>query len=150
MVIRGTGEKMNDREKFDRLSELMQDDDFARGLYEQQTPEDAQSYFAKNGIELSLDEVKAIGKVAAETIEKVRSGEMDADKAMKATSGELTEDELEAVAGGFIVTFSLVACGYVVSGWALAALAASSAVVTGGTIAVAKNWDAVTEWFESW
>lgn len=141
---------MSERERSDRLSALMKDEDFTKGLLEQNTPEEVQAYFEKHGLEFTVDEVKSIGQIAGDTIRKVRDGELDPEQVMKAANGELTEDELEEVAGGFIVTFSIVGCAYAVSVWGLVGVGVTSAAVVGGTAAVIDNWDSVCDFFASW
>ena len=125
----------DNRKKFE---ELMKDPEFARKFLTQKTPEDAQEFLEKNGVEATVDEIKKVGEILA----KVRSGEMSAEQVAKAADGELSEEELEQVAGGFLIVSSAVGC-YVISNAALAWIGVGSAVAVGGGIAAAENWDTV-------
>ncbi len=73
-------------EKEKMISEAMKDVEFAKKIIEIQSPEEMQKAFAKKEIELSLEEAQAI----ISTIKKLAKSE----------SGELSEDDLEGVAGG--------------------------------------------------
>ena len=70
-----------------KFQKLMADKAFVEGLAQQVQPEDAQAYFAANGVDFTLEEIKAMGK-AISLRAKQQHGE------------ELTEDELAEVSGG--------------------------------------------------
>lgn len=69
----------------EKMSALIKDEEFVKKLMECEEPEAAQALFAQNGVELSLEEIKTIGK--------------GIDMALS-DSEELDEDALDAVAGG--------------------------------------------------
>ena len=73
-------------EKEKMISEAMKDVEFAKKIIGIQSPEEMQKAFATKEIELSLEEAQAI----ISTIKKLAKNE----------SGELSEDDLEGVAGG--------------------------------------------------
>ena len=74
-----------------KLEEAMRDEAFVAMLGEAVTPEEAQKLFASKGIEFSLEEVKAIAKSLQ----------------VKAENSELSEDDLEAVSGGYFSTIAI-------------------------------------------
>lgn len=67
------------------ITELLKDKDLLNELLDNKTAEDAQAYLAGKGVEMSIDEVKALGK----KIYAAAGGE-----------GKLSEEELAEVAGG--------------------------------------------------
>lgn len=67
------------------ITELLKDKDLLNELLDNKTAEDAQAYLAGKGVEMSIDEVKALGKKIYAAVE----GE-----------GKLSEEELAEVAGG--------------------------------------------------
>lgn len=69
----------------EKIKELVEDQEFVKKLLSCEEPEQVQKLFADNGVEISLEDVKALGKALA---------------AMAESDGELSEDDLEAVAGG--------------------------------------------------
>ena len=72
-----------------KVEEVMKDQAFVEQLFAAETHEAAQALFAARGVEFTLEEVKQIGaglKAAAEA------------------NGELSADDLEAVAGGIALT----------------------------------------------
>ena len=79
----------NYEKKFD---EAFADQAFAEKVLAMTEPEDVQKAFAEKGIELTLEDVKAIGKKLSETAD-----------------GELNEDALEDVAGGVITGITVAA-----------------------------------------
>ena len=84
---------MDEREE--KLKELLKDEFFAKELSTKIEAEDAQKYFAEHGVDFTMDEMKAMGKALNLAAEK---------------GGELSEDELEQVSGGFggiLIVFSL-------------------------------------------
>ncbi len=86
----------NERET--KFQKLMADKAFVEGLAQQVQPEDAQAYFAANGVDFTLEEIKALGK-AISLRAKQQRGE------------ELTEDELAEVSGGSWVEWASVGVG---------------------------------------
>lgn len=85
-----TTERMHEIEML--LSEAFEDGEFLEELSALETPEEAQSKLREKGVNLTLDEVKQIPKMMA---------------AVSAGTGELSEDDLEDVAGGVIVSVAL-------------------------------------------
>ena len=118
------------------LEEKLRDESFVKELLTKETAEDAQAFFEANGIELTIDEVKAAGEI----LSKVASGEIAAEDIEKMANGELSEDELAEVAGGLIVTTGMIIAACVVGG----------IVGTGGTITAIHFRDEIIGWFRSW
>lgn len=65
------------------IKEVLSDTDFANFLLEMETPEEVQTALKDKGIDLTLADISAIQNILTEQAE-----------------GELSEDELENVAGG--------------------------------------------------
>ncbi len=80
-----TEKNLTDSERSEKLQALLSDKTFAEGLAGKKEPEDAQKYFAENGLELSHEEIMGLGKMLNQ---------------LSAKNGELSEDELADVAGG--------------------------------------------------
>ena len=85
-------------ERQSKFIELMKDEAFAKEFFGQKTPEEAQAFLEKSGVDLSTDEIRATQDIIA----KVQSGEISKEQLQKAEDGELSEEELENVAGGTI------------------------------------------------
>ncbi len=75
-------------EKAQKLQEIFQDEEFNKTLFAMETSEEVQAALKERGLELTIDEIKAI----AEAIKA-------------AQEGELTEDNLEDVAGGSVKVY---------------------------------------------
>ena len=69
----------------EKITELMAREGFAEKILECEEPEQVQALFAAEGVELSLEDVKNIGRALATAT---------------AEGDELDEDSLDAVAGG--------------------------------------------------
>ncbi|MDR3332261.1 MAG: hypothetical protein LBT08_06500 [Synergistaceae bacterium] len=69
-----------------KAKEIFSDEAFVTSLLKLETAEEAQKALKARGLEVSLEEVKAIGDVLEKAAEN---------------GGKLSEDELENVAGGF-------------------------------------------------
>lgn len=82
------------------IQSLFSNEKFVKELLTKQTAEEAQDFICENGYNISLEEVKMIG----EGLRRLSSGELSLDYLNKAVNGELSEDELEDVAGGFALS----------------------------------------------
>ena len=97
-----------------RIKEVFSDEAFVKQLLEQETPEAVQAMLEEKEIDFSIDEILKI----RDLFEKQANGELNVE--------ELSEDDLEDVAGGIVI------CGlYIV----LASVAAVSVVAASGAIA---------------
>ena len=81
----------------EKLQEVLSDEAFAKELLQMEKPEDVQVALEKKDIDLTLDEIRQIG----EYMNKVQNGEISQEQVQSMVDGELSEDELEEVAGGF-------------------------------------------------
>lgn len=81
-----TEKNLTDSERSEKLQALLSDKTFAEGLAGKKEPEDAQKYFAENGLELSHEEIMGLGKAL---------NQLSARKDV-----ELSDEELADVAGG--------------------------------------------------
>lgn len=96
-----------------RLQELLADKAFSKKLLAMEKPENVQEALEEKGVELSLDEVRHIGKV----VQKVQAGEISQEQLEAIADGELSEDELVEVAGGSIIgTIAAVICSAIFLG----------------------------------
>ncbi len=78
----------------ERIKELFSDEAFVNSILEMETPEEVQKALAEKGIDLTIDEICTI------------------QKSLSQSDGELSEDDLENVAGGSIIaTLIIVAAG---------------------------------------
>ncbi|MGN0585464.1 MAG: hypothetical protein ACI4JD_08420 [Ruminococcus sp.] len=82
-------------ERFVKASELLGREDFAEKLKLVESPEDVQKLFADNGVELSLEDIE---NMAMESMKNADDGEID-------------EDDLDNVSGGFVTTACFVIGG---------------------------------------
>jgi bacteriocin propeptide, TIGR03798 family len=118
------GMKMT-REEAAKFIEKINDEAFIDGLLETKDVETAQKYIQDAGIEITADEVK----VFAQILHGLASGEIDGEELKKEidifnkqdNGEELSEDELEIVAGGCLgsiiaLTSAIVVTGVVVVG----------------------------------
>ena len=96
----------------EKVLEILKDQGFAKKILEMQKPEQVQTAFKEKGLDISIDEVEAIGSILNKMIEK------------KTTN--LSEDDLKEIAGGDIELGSL---GDLGKGFARGALGLSAAIV---------------------
>ena len=71
----------------EKLSKLLNDEDFLKKILPMKTPEEVQAEFKKEGLELSIEEIEALGKAINAAAKKGKP---------------LSEDELENVSGGML------------------------------------------------
>lgn len=100
----------------EKIKALMEQEGFVEKMLACEEPEDVQKLFGDNGVELSLEDVKAIGKAL--------------DR-MDAQSGELAEEDLQEVAGGVAISSVIIGTIATIVGTAGAAVGFG---VTGGAI----------------
>ncbi len=70
-----------------KIADALKDDDFINDILEMQTSEEVKEAFAEKGIDISISEVKTIGAIINEMVEK--------------DTTDLSEEDLEAISGGF-------------------------------------------------
>lgn len=75
-----------------KLKELLTDEDFAKKILAMEEPQDVQQAFRNEGLELSIQEIKIMGKAFASAAE----------------GKELSEEDLDSVAGGTAVVFGVI------------------------------------------
>ena len=78
----------------EKLEQIIAEEGFAERLVACETAEEAQALFAEKGIELTLDDIKAISNGLANNFDE---------------SDELDEDSLDGVAGGAMIRQSALA-----------------------------------------
>lgn len=123
-------------DKAGKLQELLRNEDFVKELLTKEDPEDVQALFEDSGLELSMDEVRAIGDV----FDRAANGEITAEQIEKAANGELSEEELSQVAGGEVI----IGVGTVIAICVIGVLGLE------GSYLISENWDRVKRWFRRW
>ena len=78
----------------ERIKEVFSDEAFVKELFSKETPEEAQELLAEKDIDVSIEELVKLKDIIVAKLQTAESGE----------SAELTEEELEDVAGGVIPT----------------------------------------------
>ena len=78
----------------ERIKEVFSDEAFVKELLSRETPEEAQELLAEKDIDVSIEELVKLKDLIIAKLQAAESGE----------SAELTEEELENVAGGVIPT----------------------------------------------
>ena len=74
----------------ERIKEIFSDEEFVVELLGLENPEDAQALLKTKGIDLELDQVRKMGEIINKQLNAVTTEE-----------GEISEEELEDVAGGW-------------------------------------------------
>ncbi|HBA46890.1 MAG TPA: hypothetical protein DCZ91_03630 [Lachnospiraceae bacterium] len=98
------------------VKEVLSNQEVAEEFFSKETPEEAQAFLQERGVEISLDEIKEIGAA----LEKMQDG-------------ELSEDDLENVAGGGVIRDAY-----------------DDIVSIGKEIFTRRNMDKVKRWFRRW
>lgn len=78
-----------------KFAEVFADKEFAEKVLALTEPEDVQKAFAEKGIDLSIEDVKAIGRMLAEN----QDGELSEDALMDVAGGSITGVTVAAVIG---------------------------------------------------
>lgn len=98
------------------VKEVLSNQEVAEEFFSKETPEEAQAFLQERGVEISLDEIKEIGAA----LEKMQDG-------------ELSEDDLENVAGGGVIRDAY-----------------DDIISIGKEIFTRRNMDKVKRWFRRW
>ena len=91
----------------ENLTKVFSDEAFLKELLAAESAEAAQKMLEDKGVNMSVDEINQLGEYAG----KVISGEITAEDIQNQESDELSEDDLENVAGGFAITAACIAVG---------------------------------------
>ena len=88
----------------EKVNEVFSDQQFVTSLFAMETVAEVQAALKEHGIDLTEQEILSIQNM----LSKVESGEISADQmellAKKTMDGELSDESLEQVAGGFVIT----------------------------------------------
>ena len=76
----------------ERMKEIFADEEFVKKFFGKENPEEAQALLAEKDIDVSIEELVAIKDIIVKKMQSEENGE----------SAELTEEELEDVAGGYL------------------------------------------------
>lgn len=123
----------------EKMKEAFSDEAFVKSLFELETATEVQTALQKKGIDLTEEEILAV----RELLIKLEGGEITAEQleslARRSEDGELSDEALEQVAGGFVVT-SMAA----LTAWFVGSVVVGTAVATGTgvgiTFAVRQRW----------
>ena len=83
----------NDTVRAEKLRDLMNDKDFVQELAKTPKAEDVKKLFAERGLVLTEDEIQDLGRIFKACVQKAQEN-----------GGELSEEDLAQVSGGFILT----------------------------------------------
>ena len=87
----------------ERMKEVLADEAFVKELFTLETAQEVQEALSQKGVELTVEDIELI----ADLLNRYQAGELTGkeEKAIKAAQsfkdGELSDEELEEVAGGF-------------------------------------------------
>ncbi|MDO4731006.1 MAG: class IIb bacteriocin, lactobin A/cerein 7B family [Clostridia bacterium] len=102
-----------------KIKEVFSDEVFVKSLFEMETVAEVQTALKEKGIEMTEDEILSV----RDLIGKMGSGEINSDQlqnwSAQTETGELSEEELENVAGGLglaAIVVSAIIIGIVGSG----------------------------------
>ncbi|MDO4731008.1 MAG: Nif11-like leader peptide family natural product precursor [Clostridia bacterium] len=88
----------------EKIKEVFSDEIFVGSLFSMDTAAEVQAALKEKGIEMTEDEILSVRDLLC----KVESGEIDSEQLQNWSSqtetGELSEEELEAVAGGVVLS----------------------------------------------
>ena len=106
-----------------KIESLLKNEEFMKKILPMQTPEEVQAEFKKEGVELSIEEIEALGSIINKYLEK--------------GGKPLSEDELENIAGGHDCSVQLAIVMGVELGVVGGVIAAGAAAI-GGTVMLGK------------
>ena len=99
---------MNDNEKIAKVKEIFADKDFVAKVLAMETAEEVQAAVKAQGVELTIEEIEA---TKAELVNQLENKDSD----------EVSDEQLENVAGGFAVT--TIVCAAIIGAGAVGGLA---------------------------
>ena len=130
----------------EKMKAAFADEAFLKGLLELETIAEVQSALQEKGVELSEDEILCI----RELVVKLENGKISPEQleqwAAQAENGELPEELLEQVNGGFAISTTIVACvvilgeAFKVLGIFVGMTAVSAGLAIGTIDAVQRRW----------
>ena len=101
-------------ENMNKLQEVLKEEGFLEKLAQAESAEAAQAMLKEKGVDMSVEELNQM----VELVQKVVNGDMTVEQLEQAQTGELSEDDLESVAGGMStkekVIFGVATAGAVV------------------------------------
>ena len=98
----------------ERIKEVFSDEAFVKELFSKETPEEVQAMLEDKDIELSIDEIVKLKELLEKKVEN--------------PDAELSDEDLEDVAGGCLLGACLAAGLMIVGAWALTGLVSGAAV----------------------
>ena len=105
-------------EKLKQLqAKLEADVNLVEKIFNQETPEQVQAVLKEEGLEFSLEEINQLKEFVVKALEKTSEAD-----------GELSDEDLEDVAGGIVFTAAGVAAGAAVAGAVIAGISAIGSI----------------------
>ncbi len=83
----------------ERIKEVFSDEAFVKELLSKETPEEVQDMLVDKDIDMTIEEIVKLGEIIAQKLKNAENGE----------DFELSEDDLEDVAGGVVISVSALA-----------------------------------------
>ncbi len=116
----------------EKLKEIFKDQDLAKKVFKDETPENALELLKEKGVDISIEELGQIREQIRDFIEKVKNGEISEEQLKRMQEGELELEDMKQVSGGLFVEMGLI--------YAFAVTFGGAAVGTGISCAIAF-WD---------
>ena len=103
---------MDENKNIEKLKEIFADKDFTAKVLEMETPEEVQKAISNKGVDLTIEEIESVKQAIINQSEG---------------NEELSDDQLENVAGGFAISTAIAIAG-VITGAVSAGVALGNAV----------------------
>jgi len=115
-------------ERFAKFTAKVESDkEFAQKLFALENPEDVQAFLKAEGIDFTLEDIEIVRKGVLKAVEK--------------GSGQLSDDELEEVAGGIVITAAgVTAAAALITAIGGVAIGGAGALFAGVDSAVRSRW----------
>lgn len=84
-------------QNMENFGKVLEDKEFVQQLFAADDVTDVQKMLEERGVELTVDQIESLGDLLI----KMESGEIKPETLQSFSEGELSDDDLEEVAGGF-------------------------------------------------
>lgn len=120
-----------------KIKEIFADEAFVKSLMELGSAAEVQEALKEKGIELTEDDIMALRDIILKVEEGEISGEQLESWAAQAEDGELPEEMLELVSGGFVISSLLI--GIAITTAATGAAVGTTVGIGAGVVSAIKN-----------
>lgn len=98
----------------EKIKKVLSDEEFVKSLLNFETPQQVQQALKDKGVELSIDEITSVGDLLNRYLSnELTDQEKKVIELVNNSGDELNEEELESVAGGFVMTTVGVVCALI-------------------------------------